>query len=355
MTDFLTRLVERTQGQTALVQPQIVTWATPAPTVQTDVEPAPIPANHETTPDEINARRRLLESHLHDSAQSVFEEAQTTTPESSGDQPAGSELPQRHDGFKKATGTIVGTASGVLGSATAPHPFSNQDAVVNQAVGGDRIPIDRAVNVVGATTSQATTRPTEQIVPASSDRPDSRVSLPIMAAGQTVPVVQRAVEHEHEPALDSQLVVDVAPTTTPFESEVTTAARITRPSSAPDATDLEAVSMRSRSPVEPPAIVPLVQTVKPASLVEGDVGEPQAIVAFQHLSSDPMVVPAMESTLPFLPERIVAQPTVKVSIGRVEIRATPPTATAAAHEPPRPRQPALSLADYLQRRNGGSR
>lgn len=347
MTDFLTRLAERTQGQTALVQPQIVTWAAPAPMVQTDVEPELIPANHETTPADTPSSGRRWETHLPANfaddisiAQSVFEDSPTTTPESTGDQRVASELQPRRDGFIKGSGLVSRTAQSVP-HTTTPDPFST--------------PVDRAANVVGPTSSQGTTRPTQQIVPASSDRPDARVSLPIMAAGQTVPVVQRAVEHEHEPALDSQLVVDVAPTTTPFESEVTTAARITRPSSAPDATDLEAVSMRSRSPVEPPAIVPLVQTVKPASLVEGDVGEPQAIVAFQHLSSDPMVVPAMESTLPFLPERIVAQPTVKVSIGRVEIRATPPTATAAAHEPPRPRQPALSLADYLQRRNGGSR
>jgi len=45
-----------------------------------------------------------------------------------------------------------------------------------------------------------------------------------------------------------------------------------------------------------------------------------------------------------------AEPTVHVTIGRVEIRAV---AAPAAQKRSTPSKPALSLNDYLQRRSGG--
>jgi hypothetical protein len=46
--------------------------------------------------------------------------------------------------------------------------------------------------------------------------------------------------------------------------------------------------------------------------------------------------------------------TIRVTIGRVEVRAAPPPASpppAATRNPPRPRRPVLTLAEYLQRRS----
>jgi hypothetical protein len=47
--------------------------------------------------------------------------------------------------------------------------------------------------------------------------------------------------------------------------------------------------------------------------------------------------------------------TVKVTIGRIEVGAAEPPQPTPPREPPQPRRPALSLDDYLKRRNGGSR
>lgn len=53
-------------------------------------------------------------------------------------------------------------------------------------------------------------------------------------------------------------------------------------------------------------------------------------------------------------ESATATPTIRVTIGRVEVRANLPPAPAPRSKPARP-GPMLSLADYLKRRDGGHR
>lgn len=53
-------------------------------------------------------------------------------------------------------------------------------------------------------------------------------------------------------------------------------------------------------------------------------------------------------------EPIIAPPTIQVTIGRIEIRATPPPEKSQAR-PPRPVAPKLSLEDYLKSRSGGAK
>lgn len=50
-----------------------------------------------------------------------------------------------------------------------------------------------------------------------------------------------------------------------------------------------------------------------------------------------------------------APPIVQVTIGRIEVRAVTPSAPPAPRAPARPQGPALSLDEYLRRRNGGGR
>ena len=47
-------------------------------------------------------------------------------------------------------------------------------------------------------------------------------------------------------------------------------------------------------------------------------------------------------------------PTIKITIGRVDVRAIMPAAPAPRPAPARP-SPALSLEDYLKQREGGRR
>lgn len=48
-------------------------------------------------------------------------------------------------------------------------------------------------------------------------------------------------------------------------------------------------------------------------------------------------------------------PVIRVNIGRIEVRAVPPPASAPATRPRKRNGPALSLEDYLRQRNGSSR
>jgi hypothetical protein len=47
-------------------------------------------------------------------------------------------------------------------------------------------------------------------------------------------------------------------------------------------------------------------------------------------------------------------PTIQVKIGRIEVRRVNPPAPPPARSPSKPTGPTLSLADYLQQRNGGA-
>jgi len=54
--------------------------------------------------------------------------------------------------------------------------------------------------------------------------------------------------------------------------------------------------------------------------------------------------------------QVISTPTVTISIGRIEIRASTPTpVTATTHRPAAARGPKMSLSDYLSKHNGGSR
>jgi hypothetical protein len=55
------------------------------------------------------------------------------------------------------------------------------------------------------------------------------------------------------------------------------------------------------------------------------------------------------------PEPSPTAPTIRVSIGRIEVRAIMPSVPPARHTPPAQSRPQLSLEDYLQQHRGGSR
>jgi hypothetical protein len=71
----------------------------------------------------------------------------------------------------------------------------------------------------------------------------------------------------------------------------------------------------------------------------------------------PSIVPGPPEP-PSVERRIARTPRVRVTIGRVEVQAAPPPAPSPrpTPQPPRPRyRPAMTLAEYLEQRNGGKR
>jgi hypothetical protein len=87
--------------------------------------------------------------------------------------------------------------------------------------------------------------------------------------------------------------------------------------------------IRSKQPLPPTPVVAQPQITSSS--------EPPAPVSVEHVSA---------------PD---ASPTIRVSIGRVEVRAIMPPAPPAPRTRPERRGPALSLDEYLKRRNGGQR
>ena len=390
MTDFLTRLAERTQGRAAVVQPLIVPWATPAPIEQTGVAPEPLPvSDEEVAPPEIR-RLRPSERIPAESAgpladevsigKPVREDSQTSTPESSGDKSFASDLQRRRNEpsptekhpppWPLVSGGWESVSASPSGQMRTDQILPTQRAATladtsglpGQGAAGEQAPIDRAESIAELPARIDAESPRDRTSPVSSAAAPGRQTLQTEAlAGPAVPLFPPAVEQPQESVVDSRLAIEIVSATPSRESAVTRAASITRMTLPDNASPDEPAAMPSRSPVESPAMpswspvdVPLVPAVNRTSLADRDFGaEPEPIVAPQHASSHPLAVPAIEPEPPCLTERNAAAPTVKVTIGRVEVRAAPPTAPTC--EPPRLRQPALSLDDYLKRRNGGSR
>lgn len=98
---------------------------------------------------------------------------------------------------------------------------------------------------------------------------------------------------------------------------------------------------RHRMPEIQPSVVLVPQPPAPAVV-------PREIVARREPAG-----PVPEGDGAAIPEPSVLPPSVQVTIGRVDVRAVMPPAPPAPPTPPARRTPALSLDDYLKRRNEG--
>lgn len=99
------------------------------------------------------------------------------------------------------------------------------------------------------------------------------------------------------------------------------------PRDLPRQREVEATSAKPIQPTAPPALLPVMRPPLP-------------------------VVRSMRSMPVVGREPAPPAPTIQVTIGRIEVRATPPTAAPARAA--RPATPKLSLEDYLRSRSGGA-
>lgn len=119
-------------------------------------------------------------------------------------------------------------------------------------------------------------------------------------------------------------------------------------------------TLPNRAPLAPEAVLP--PAADPASKRPQDIPEKLPAREDQPALAAPSVIRPRpkEPEAPAPPLRApeadaTAGPIIRVTIGRVEVRATAPAAPAASRPAPPPRRPALSLDNYLQQRNGGRR
>ncbi len=144
-------------------------------------------------------------------------------------------------------------------------------------------------------------------------------------------------------------------TTSRRQVEPASATASTRPEEPPRVRSPQGISMETEAEgVEEPTARRLISPKEPRAparvqtLQEAPYSEEQATLSPAIPLTDGRAFDGPRS-------RSEAQPTIRVAIGRIEIRAniqTPPTAPTAA---PRRRGPALPLADYLEQRREGKR
>jgi len=201
------------------------------------------------------------------------------------------------------------------------------------------------------------------IVPVSPEGVERQARRPTTAADSPAAPWREAVERKRVPTEDARLGAAVVPSA-PSKQPLSHAPAGTRQMAANTTPDKSA-AMPDRAPLGIPPDEGMVPVVPRDSRPDSGLGNepkpvadfdgiPEPIVAPQHALPHPPALPVLGRELPRLAQRS-APPTVRVTIGRIEVRAALPAQPAATRGPPSPRRPALSLDDYLKRRNGESR
>ena len=115
------------------------------------------------------------------------------------------------------------------------------------------------------------------------------------------------------------------------------------------------VEAKVYSPWLVPALVPtLSQTVFPALAVEADLVEPGFPPLYSPVQNRHIGTTAVGKGAIAQQAESHDAPTIRVTIGRIDVRAVPPTPPASPAPAKSNRsRPALSLSDYLKQRKGG--
>jgi hypothetical protein len=164
------------------------------------------------------------------------------------------------------------------------------------------------------------------------------------------PSAERQPARSQPPAAAPAALPEIRPTSAPEPSAPVRPAVLNSGPFAPRETSRIDTSAASHHQIEPTA--PSAGT---ASAAPQAAQKPSAEPILGRVDGRPAVEPHVVEPLADAPShraRTELAPTIRVTIGRIEIRATLPPASPPRTQPVR-RQPALPLAQYLQRRNEG--
>jgi hypothetical protein len=371
MSDFVTRLAERTLGAAPVVQPLIAPRFSPGPADHL-MEPQGEPATMPEVPDRTPRPRTPPDTPMlaPDEAEAQNEESDTSITPPSGapdgaaarpdpsihapttgqedlDVPDTSGSPRRPRASRESSPLETGMESmqedRQTSSSTPPRPLARAPEPGSRTLlSGESVPLGR------------------QDFPDSGPRRESRTTIADGRNPLPEPQFESAHRVESAPARrgveeSPRRLVPEGPTLDSFASEdgpgramlhstmaLAERARVTLEAPAlPSGTGdpLETGEVTSKSEIVPahsaaqgaaPVIVPRIVRHQPDQRQENSLGEARV------LAPEP---PA---------------PTIKVAIGRIEVRAVTPPAPAQRETPARP-EPMLSLDDYLTQRNGGRR
>ncbi|KAF5414492.1 MAG: hypothetical protein C5S48_08840 [Candidatus Methanogaster sp.] len=400
MSDYLSRLVDRSLDRTEVIKPRLASFFEPS--VQGAV------FGTESGSERLDVSSASDET-VYDDPQSVWRSDQTPQLKSAALQPAGSGSQQtpsqsQLDMSRQASSSVSpGVTAQSLGktpqqrsSQDLPAPSGDETYVVSPGAAAERSRSsahEPAIQPHGKTQPRASEPLTEEgdMHPARMmDQTPQLKSAALQPAGsgsQQTPSQPRSGMTRQASSSSS-----VSPEVTAQSLEKTPQQKSSQDLSAPSDDETYVVSPkaaaeRSRSSAHEPAIQPI--TIEPSSSTSLEVtAQPSARKRAQHESDQEMLTPPSsgdgetyhlssrvtaernrESTRepasqPVAIERITspektrmqvsepAEPAViRVTIGRIEVRATTPPLPPAPRA--RPRGPALTLDDYLNKRNGG--
>jgi hypothetical protein len=313
MSDYLENLAAKALNLIEGVQPRVASLFEP-PSMAGRPMTARLSANEEAVPGEPFASGPSYEAPL--STQESFSNAWPSRPPTMGlGRPAATLPPQPTDmtdtSMHQPPGQwvnrqpapplpspVVGTASGQLPTQPGPHPARTMSTATP-----------------AASSSPGAARPRDATT-AQPSHPDTPILVPVSAGQETVagPSTSTATQ-ESLPALAH--IIGRAVDERAVWFDVPQPKNITHPESVSDH------ARRSSTPAMP-VVQPRVTVYR-----------------------EPPVSTPSEGTA--MPE---PAPTIKITIGRVDVRAMMPAAPAARPAPARP-SPALSLDDYLKQRGGG--
>jgi hypothetical protein len=165
------------------------------------------------------------------------------------------------------------------------------------------------------------------------EQPESRAEIlavpPQTLIASSLPPAPKLIEHRGEP------VTPISPSAISSVHQPEISPERSEPNSSPVTTGAE------RSPLSPSRIIPVKESpaIRPAPIPAPAievVSRRSRSAAWESIDAPQLASPA---------------PTIHVTIGRIEVRATPPPVSAQSKS--RPAAPVMSLDDYLRQRGGG--
>jgi hypothetical protein len=222
-------------------------------------------------------------------------------------------------------------------AATRPEAEPGTPAVSERVAPAVQPPTESPTPVLMPETSEVSAS-SEELRPSEEGRPASP------------PSAERHPVRSQLPAVTPAALPEIRPTSAPAPSAPVRPAVPDSGPFVPRETSRIDTSAASHHQIEPTA--PSAGT---ASAAPQPAHKPSAEPILGRVDGRPAVEPHVVESLADATShqaRIEPPPTIRVTIGRIEIRATVPPASPARTQPVR-RQPALPLAQYLQRRNEG--
>ena len=345
MSDYLSRLVERNLNRTEVIKPRLASFFEPS------VQSEPV-FGSESGSERMNASYTPDETR-YDDLQSAWLSDQTPQLKSTALQPAryGSQQTsgQPRSGMTRQASSSVSPEVTAQSLGKTPQQKSSQD--LPALSGGDETYVappgtaaersrssahEPAIESSPPTSPEVTAQPsTVRMAQQGSDPEMLTPSSPGDSETYQPPQVtaERNGESTHEPAIQP-ITIESSPQTSPEVTAQQSAVRMVQQESDPEM--LTPPSPDDSETYQPPRVT--------AERNRESTREP----AIQPITIEQIILPAKTQPRASEPAEPAA---IRVTIGRIEVRATTPPLPAAPRT--RPQGPALTLDDYLKQRNGG--